>query len=805
MRKFTEHFEREAGALRALTAGAAALSSLASPDVHQGNFDEHAITLEPRPWMEKHPADDDFDNLPIEEKRKKALEEISHGVRDTTQKARIEAAEAHWSSYMLQLSDPQTNELIVQAIHRSGTDGLLLRNGTKGLNECEMKSFLYDVSNNDQSVTGNPSDAAYIVCRSEKLNLTPEQFKQLRGRTLADKAFMMTTLNDGLSGKLPFRHNAILHLRIPEGAPAIYLNDALVGVQGAQQLLVGRDAVINVTRSFCSSDAHGDDGCKQWEIYGEVVLRPVELEVEAYGNDAIVARVTFHRASETNWIGVVPKGKLPTESNIVRQIDVRTANERIEFRSLPAGEYTVHVFPDKISYAPLKSADIMVGSWVVRSVRQTEIPEIEPGGFGKAKIELESTGTGKDGGSYVMKAPPGFTFADNDVVTRHPDGSDAGHGWTLSSDGRVLTNNGAWWDAKGIWTIVVNLRADKDANAVGIRKAESGLSFAVNGQPPATGTLAAGVRAVNWAKQTTVPEIKPGDTGTVMIQLESTGLAQPGGTYALNTLTAPAGFTFSDDVKTWKPDGTMYAKVWRLSEDRKKLVNYFGAMWHEKGVWTVEARLTAELDVTSGTHAAKDGLSFTTGGGMHRLTGDLSAIIAAVATPVISRAWASSKKADGNWLTAVEGIGVPEAQLQFKTRSGTWKTALTVGSDGKFSFVTDDHENDRISVRQVIKGETSAEAVKGPIGTGASLSAESTALMTVVGHVEFSRADSRNWIGAFREGDRPSDTEPVWSTQITTATRDFEARLNPGSFTIHAFADGSLTPLQSVNITILDI
>ncbi|WP_139309314.1 ADP-ribosyltransferase, partial [Brucella intermedia] len=283
---------RAVSVVLALSAGMAAMSPVAWSEVQNQDSREPVFTLEPKPWM-KAPSDDDFDNLPIEEKRKKALAEISKGVRDATQEARIKAADAHWESYLVNLPDAQMNELIQYTLTTS--HNRLLREGTGKLTDRQMKDFVAGVGNTDKALSGHPADAAYIVARGANLSLSPDEIKKLRGRTLTDKGFLSTTLMDKPPADFELR-NSLLRLRIPELTSTAYLSKtaAMAKYEDEQELLLGRGTAINVTRSFCGTpDASVEGGCKQWEVFGEVVLRQVQLTVETSGDAGVKGHVVF--------------------------------------------------------------------------------------------------------------------------------------------------------------------------------------------------------------------------------------------------------------------------------------------------------------------------------------------------------------------------------------------------------------------------------------------------------------------------------------------------------------------------------
>lgn len=87
--------------------------------------------------------------------------------------------------------------------------------------------------------------------------------EQLEGRTLHDNAYTSTSLGNhpvpSFAGK-----EAVLHLRVPQGTPALWVEK--VGNFGAEEreLLLGRGMSYKVMRSFMD-----DKG--QIQIYGEVL------------------------------------------------------------------------------------------------------------------------------------------------------------------------------------------------------------------------------------------------------------------------------------------------------------------------------------------------------------------------------------------------------------------------------------------------------------------------------------------------------------------------------------------------------
>jgi hypothetical protein len=81
------------------------------------------------------------------------------------------------------------------------------------------------------------------------------------GKVFTDPAYMSTSLGDAagaFSGK-----DAVLHLRVPEGTPALYMEKVSAFGDGERELLLGRDMGYRVDRVVWEGG--------QWQIYGEIV------------------------------------------------------------------------------------------------------------------------------------------------------------------------------------------------------------------------------------------------------------------------------------------------------------------------------------------------------------------------------------------------------------------------------------------------------------------------------------------------------------------------------------------------------
>ncbi|MER5888290.1 ADP-ribosyltransferase [Streptomyces sp. NPDC001941] len=122
----------------------------------------------------------------------------------------------------------------------------------------------------DEILSGRRTDREYIVTRGTNLRFSEQQFQNLTGKEIEHKGYMSTSV-----GPVPpkdFRDkNSILHLRVPKGVSAGYI-ESLSPSPEEKELLIARGSEIRVSRSFCGIRNPGGT-CKQWQIFGEVEVR----------------------------------------------------------------------------------------------------------------------------------------------------------------------------------------------------------------------------------------------------------------------------------------------------------------------------------------------------------------------------------------------------------------------------------------------------------------------------------------------------------------------------------------------------
>ncbi len=114
----------------------------------------------------------------------------------------------------------------------------------------------------DQALAGKRVDEALVVARGtdlDHLNLS-DPFAMI-GRTYGDPAYTSTSLGQAAFGD----KQAVLHLKVPVGTPAIYMEKVSHFGAGERELLLGRGTKYRVDRVIL--DEQG-----KWQIFGEVIV-----------------------------------------------------------------------------------------------------------------------------------------------------------------------------------------------------------------------------------------------------------------------------------------------------------------------------------------------------------------------------------------------------------------------------------------------------------------------------------------------------------------------------------------------------
>jgi len=114
------------------------------------------------------------------------------------------------------------------------------------------------VASIDEALAGRPVPEALIVRRATDLTYFPCEPETMVGRTFEELAFFAASL-----GPATHKHReAVLHLRVPPGFPAIYMEALSANADGRGELLPGRGLQFSVQRAVFNKH--------RWHIFAKV-------------------------------------------------------------------------------------------------------------------------------------------------------------------------------------------------------------------------------------------------------------------------------------------------------------------------------------------------------------------------------------------------------------------------------------------------------------------------------------------------------------------------------------------------------
>ncbi|GGT88591.1 MULTISPECIES: putative T7SS-secreted protein [Streptomyces] len=232
-----------------------------------GGHADSGFTYEP------HVSADEFDGLSIEQKHQVASAELSDGaVSFPDSNDAIAYGRDHWNEYASGLPDPTKKSLLDYSDdHLGGADPRYATykemNGyLRGNPDLGTPDVLHNIEEVDKGLAGRPLAEDVMVVRGQGVgHYGVDDPAKLVGRTETDPAYMSTSLGDHPVAAFADM-KGILHLRVPEGTDALWLEKVSHYGMGERELLLGRGTSYRVTRAF--EDENG-----QWQIYGEILPR----------------------------------------------------------------------------------------------------------------------------------------------------------------------------------------------------------------------------------------------------------------------------------------------------------------------------------------------------------------------------------------------------------------------------------------------------------------------------------------------------------------------------------------------------
>ncbi|MFF7458224.1 putative T7SS-secreted protein [Kitasatospora sp. NPDC008115] len=205
---------------------------------------------------------EDFNRLDLSDKIKVAEAETSRNAKtfeNDAAAARYGADE--WNDYAVTLPEPQRRAVHDYTCEPNATTGPTYHelNGYLRSGNGETPEILQHIAEIDKALAGHPTPEAVMVSRGTNLYHIPMDPSQMVGNIFTENAFTSSSL-----GTAAFADKqAVLHLRVPEGTPALWVEKVSFYGMGEREVLLERGLRWRADRVFMD-----DNG--QWQIYGDI-------------------------------------------------------------------------------------------------------------------------------------------------------------------------------------------------------------------------------------------------------------------------------------------------------------------------------------------------------------------------------------------------------------------------------------------------------------------------------------------------------------------------------------------------------
>ncbi|MFF5981699.1 ADP-ribosyltransferase [Streptomyces olindensis] len=214
-----------------------------------------------------HVSADEFDELSVADKHRVASAELSEGTLSFADSdAAIRYGQDYWNDYVDNL-DPSAR----QALNDYSGDTFPSYKDINGyLREIPdyakaKPEVMHDIAEMDRVLASRPVPDTIMVVRGTDLGyLNLSSPMDMVGQTFPDKGYTSTSLGDHPVGSFKYKE-AVMHLRLPKGTPALWLEKVSQYGMDERELLLARGTEYRVTRVFM-------DGGKV-HVYGEVLPR----------------------------------------------------------------------------------------------------------------------------------------------------------------------------------------------------------------------------------------------------------------------------------------------------------------------------------------------------------------------------------------------------------------------------------------------------------------------------------------------------------------------------------------------------
>ncbi|MFF9264592.1 ADP-ribosyltransferase [Streptomyces longwoodensis] len=221
-------------------------------------------------------SDADWDRLTPAEQHRVAYAEISDGTKSfPTDTDAIKYGQTYWNDYAENMPDARRKAVwdytdepnySLPAPHADGWATYKEMNGFLRGDASKWTPYVqHNIDEVDAALAGHPIPEDVMVVRGSGIgHLQLDDPLDMLGHTYTDKGYMSTSLGDHPVPAFA-SSEAILHLRVPKGTPALWVEKVGKFGMGEREVLLGKGTQYRVTRVFMENG--------QVQVYGEVLPR----------------------------------------------------------------------------------------------------------------------------------------------------------------------------------------------------------------------------------------------------------------------------------------------------------------------------------------------------------------------------------------------------------------------------------------------------------------------------------------------------------------------------------------------------
>ncbi|MEW2292510.1 ADP-ribosyltransferase, partial [Streptomyces sp. NPDC006743] len=221
-------------------------------------------------------SDAEWDRLTPAQQHQVAYAEISDGTRPfAADTDAVEYGQAYWNHYAENMPEVERKavwdytdepDYNLPAPHPDGWGTYKEMNGYLRGDASKWSPYVqHNIDEVDKALAGHPVPEDVMVVRGTGIgHLQLDDPLEMLHNTYGDPGYLSTSLGDHPVSA--FAHSeAILHLRVPKGTPALWVEKVGKFGMGERELLLGRGTAYRVTRVFMENG--------QVQVYGEVLPR----------------------------------------------------------------------------------------------------------------------------------------------------------------------------------------------------------------------------------------------------------------------------------------------------------------------------------------------------------------------------------------------------------------------------------------------------------------------------------------------------------------------------------------------------